>query len=274
MSVQKEEEEQKKKNKKQRKKQSASIKMANNVFGNPVTNDTVRLIYPNLPVSDITAGHRAQVAMLYRNADGKADNASRFVHELKDRYGTGTSTLCTLYNATGGPITFVLKNTWEGEVWNSPYPHIIQNGQWAAFLHVRSRLMGPSKEAVVYNGRNNNGVSCDWMVAWNTPRRDFQNRVLTQIRNAGFFRTVNWGTIDNLMERQRNNHSDTWNGCHSIVSIGAGSSPQFVATLTLANLPGNLLLMADDVSGVPKMLDSNYADDADEDDEATLAVVE
>ncbi|WP_368733983.1 hypothetical protein, partial [Acinetobacter pittii] len=120
----------------------------------------------------------------------------------KRSYGTGTSTLCMIYNATGGNLTFVLKHTWEGNVWQSPYPQLIQNGQWAAFLHVRGRLMGPSKEAIVYRGQNNDGASRDWMLAWNTPRRNFQNRVYTEIRSAGSFASVNWNTIDNSMERQ------------------------------------------------------------------------
>ncbi|KAG6469618.1 hypothetical protein ZIOFF_070548 [Zingiber officinale] len=89
--------------------------MATNVFGNPVTDDTVRLVFPNITV--ITARDRAGVALQYMNADEKATNVSRFVHNLKEAYGTGTSTLCMIYNATGGNLSFVLNHTWEGAVY-------------------------------------------------------------------------------------------------------------------------------------------------------------
>lgn len=248
--------------------------MAVNVFGNPVTDDTVRLVYPNL--TQITALHRAEVALQYMNADDRATNVSRFVHNLKGAYGTGTSTLCMIFNATGGNLQFDRHHSWEGSVWQSPFPQVIQNGQWAGFLFVRNRLMGPSKGAIVYRGQNNAGNGRDWMLAWNTPRMNWQNRVYTEIRSAGSFNSVNWNTINNSMEAQYNNHSTTALGCFSSVSIGSGSSPEFVGIMSLAGLRSDLAAIASDVSVVSESLDSKYEDEVGEggegEDEAAPAV--
>ncbi|KAL6544313.1 hypothetical protein OROGR_010810 [Orobanche gracilis] len=239
--------------------------MATNVFGNPVTDDTVRLVYPNL--TQITALDRAGVALQYMNADDRATNVSRSVHNLKEAYGNGTSTLCMVFNATGGNLHFDRHHSWEGSVWRSPFPDIIQNGQWAGFLFVRDRLMGPSKGAIVYRGENNDGIGRDWMLAWNTSRMDWQNRVYTEIRAAGSFNSANWNTINNSMEAQTNNHSTTSLGCFASGSIGSGSSPEFVGRMSLAGLRSDLAAIASDVSVISESLDSKYKDDVGEGDE-------
>ncbi|KAG6467874.1 hypothetical protein ZIOFF_072438 [Zingiber officinale] len=215
--------------------------MATNVFGNPVTDETVRLVSPN--ITQITARDRARVALQYMNAEEKATNVSRFVHNLKEAYGTGTSTLGMIYNATGGNLTFDLNHTWEGAVWHSPYPQIIQNGQWAGFLHVRDRLIGPSKEAIVYRG------------------------VYAEIGTAGGFGSANWNAIDSKMDSQTNNYSTTALGGFASASIGAGSSPEFVGIMSLDDLGSNFMAMASDVSVVSQSLDSKYVDDVDGADE-------
>ncbi|XP_060672992.1 23 kDa jasmonate-induced protein-like [Ziziphus jujuba] len=232
--------------------------MAANVFGNPVTDDTVRLVYPG--IQKITAKHRAEVALMYKNAEDKHVNVNRYVHNLKASYGTGTSTLCMIYNATGGNLTFSSTYNWDGQVWQSPYPPMIQNGQWAGFLHVRSRLVGPSKAAVVYSGRNNDGSGCDWMLAWNTKRLNYDNRVYTEIRGAGHFNVNRWDYINSLLKQQSNNHSDTWNGCYSIISVGGGSSPALEATMTLADLDAKFMEIARAIA-MPEGLDSKTVDD-------------
>ncbi|CAH9113959.1 unnamed protein product [Cuscuta epithymum] len=236
--------------------------MATNVFGTPVTDATVRLVYPNLRPEEITATLRAQVALRDMNANNRADNASTYVHNLKDAYGTGTTTLVTFFNATGGDLSFVSYHSWEGSVWRYPVPHLVQNGQWGAFLHVRDRLMGPSKAALIFSGFNHAGVACDWLLAWNTPRRHFQNRVYTEIRALRGFNSVNWNTIDNAMERNLNNHTTTWNGCLSSMALGSGSSPQLVARVSLDGLSQ---LIAE-TEPVPASLDSKYVDDDGQDD--------
>ncbi|KAL3645942.1 hypothetical protein CASFOL_011122 [Castilleja foliolosa] len=114
--------------------------MSTNVFGIPVDNGTVQQI--QIGITNITAQHRAEVALSYINSEGKANDATRFVDDLKRQYGTGTSTLCTIYNATA-------------------------MGRVPAR---RGSLTGPSKEAALYTGQNLAGNNREWLLAWNTRR--------------------------------------------------------------------------------------------------------
>lgn len=94
-------------------------------------------------------------------------------------------------------------------------------------------------------------------------------QVYAEIRTVGGFGSVNWNTIDSLMERQTNNYSTTTLGGFASASVGAGSSPEFVGILSLAGLGSNFMAMASDVSVVSQSLDSKYVDDVDgADDEA------
>lgn len=208
--------------------------MAANVFGNPVTDDTVRLFYPNL--TEITANDRARVALKLKNAEEKAQNASTYVHNLKNDFGVGTCTLCMIYNATGDDLTFVLNHTWQGFLWKSPYPTLIQNGQWAAFLHVRSTLAGYSAEAVVYRGKNKYGTLCDWMLAWSIAPMGSKNCVYTEIREKDHYFTDRWGYIDWKMNDHPNFHSDTCYWCKSTISVGGSGSPELEAVMTLEDV--------------------------------------
>ncbi|KAF3447787.1 hypothetical protein FNV43_RR08491 [Rhamnella rubrinervis] len=114
--------------------------MAGNVFGNPVTDDIRREL-------------------------------QNFVHNLKQRYGSGISSLCMIFNATGRSLTYVGNKDWNGQIYESPYPSLLQNGQWGAFLHTRPKVsLRGSQGAVVYRGQNNAGVPSDWMLAWSIPR--------------------------------------------------------------------------------------------------------
>lgn len=237
--------------------------MAANVFGIPVTDDTVKIMYPELQ-GPITANQRAEVALLYRTAENKHVLVNQYVHNLKDRYGTGTSTLCMVYNATGGTVDFSRVHNWEGEVWGSPAPSVIQNGQWAGFLHVRGRLAGPSKAAVVYSGKNNAGDGRDWMLAWNTSRMNYANRVYTEIRAKNHFNTDRWSYISGLMDRQSTSHIDTWGGCRSVIAVGGGSSPALEATMTLDGLSVRFVEIADAIAS-SEGLDSTTVDDAGDD---------
>ncbi|KAF3447933.1 hypothetical protein FNV43_RR08640 [Rhamnella rubrinervis] len=234
--------------------------MAGNVFGNPVTDDIVRLIYPD--VKEITPKLRSQVAFRYINADGRDVNCKNFVHNLKQRYGSGISSLCMIFNATGRSLTYVGIHDWHGHIYESPCPSLIQNGQWGAFLHTRpTASLEGSEGAVVYRGKNNAGVACDWMLAWSIPRFG-RNSVsttylvvvrlnvahvmeqnvgqltrtgiaFTEIREAHHYETDYWGYIKGLLESKPTSYNETWSGCHSAVTIGGGTSPEFVGVMSL-----------------------------------------
>ncbi|KAF3447812.1 hypothetical protein FNV43_RR08517 [Rhamnella rubrinervis] len=205
--------------------------MAGNVFGNPVTDDIVRLIYPD--VKEITPKLRAQVAFQYINADGRDVNCKNFVHNLKQRYGSGISSLCMIFNATGRSLTYVGSHDWHGHIYESPCPSLIQNGQWGAFLHTRpTASLEGSEGAVVYRGKNNAGVACDWMLAWSIPRFG-RNSAFTEIREAHHYETDYWGYIKGLLESKPTSYNETWSGCYSAVTIGGGTSPEFVGIMSL-----------------------------------------
>ena len=139
--------------------------MAGNVFGNPVTDDVVKLIYPT---QQVTPQLRAQVAFQYMNADGRNVNCQNFEHNLKTQCCTGYSLLGMIFNCTGDTLTHVNSKDWHGSVWKSPAPAKIQNGQWGGSLYVHSTLHW-SEGAVVYLGNNGDGVGCEWLLAWDNP---------------------------------------------------------------------------------------------------------
>ncbi|KAF3447768.1 hypothetical protein FNV43_RR08472 [Rhamnella rubrinervis] len=205
--------------------------MAGNVFGNPVTDDIVRLIYPN--EKEITPKLRAKVAFQYINADGRDVNCKNFVHNLKQRYGSGISSLCMIFNATGSNLTYVGNKDWHGQIFESPYPSLIQNGQWGAFLHTRPKVsLEGSEGAAVYRGKNNAGVPSDWMLAWSIPRIG-HNSAYTEIREAHHYETDHWSYIKGLLESKPTYYTGTWNGCYSAVTIGRGTSPEYVGIMSL-----------------------------------------
>lgn len=75
-----------------------------------------------------------------------------------------------VYNATGNSITFHEAKDWHGQIWQSPYPERIQNGQWGVFLHVKNfGAMTGSMAAAVYLGQAVSGDQCDYMMAWMHP---------------------------------------------------------------------------------------------------------
>lgn len=143
--------------------------MASNVFGNPITNQTLEAM-PKYEGKTITRLDRATEAINMKNDGGKDKDVRAYVDSLKQKWGTGVSTLCLFYNATGDPITFICDHNWHGHIGPDPYPLKIANGQWGGFLHVKtSGVATGSSAAVVYRGQNNNDIHCDWMAAWSNP---------------------------------------------------------------------------------------------------------
>ncbi|KAH7515061.1 hypothetical protein FEM48_Zijuj11G0156100 [Ziziphus jujuba var. spinosa] len=76
-----------------------------------------------------------------KNADDKDVNARKFVESLKPKYGVlVVTTTCLIYNATGNRLTYVGSHDWQGHIGDSPYPLVLENGQWNAFLHVCTEI--------------------------------------------------------------------------------------------------------------------------------------
>ncbi|KAK1271557.1 hypothetical protein QJS04_geneDACA013022 [Acorus gramineus] len=209
--------------------------MAYNVFGNPITNSTLEGM-PEYNGKTITRKDRAHVALNMKNAADKDVNARQYVENLKARWGTGVSTLCLLYNATGDTVTFVTSHDWHGHIGPAPYPTEMANGQWGGFLHVKtSGAATGSSAAVVYHGMNGAGNGCDWMASWSNPwdRNRYNNSAYTEIREAGHFDKTVWGVVSNKLNSSGLQHTDKWNGCLSTVTTGSDTSPIFEGIFTL-----------------------------------------
>lgn len=55
----------------------------------------------------------------------------------------------------------------------------------------------------------------------------------TEIRNANYYETVNWGNVSDSLYKSGIQHSNKWNGCLSDVSTGNGTTVVFEAIMTL-----------------------------------------
>lgn len=142
---------------------------ANNLFGEVVDNCKLDKMSRYMGKKK-TQEDRVREACYLIGEDGKDVKASRYVKSLKAMYGNAKSTLCLLYNATGDTLYHVTDHEWYGQIGGAPYPTEIGNGQWAAFHHVH-KIAEPSGSvaAVVYRGKNTEGQSQDYLVAWYIP---------------------------------------------------------------------------------------------------------
>jgi hypothetical protein len=142
--------------------------MASNVFGTPITDETLKAM-PEYHGKQISQKDRACVAMDMKNAEGKDANARKFVEALREQHADEQqlqTTLCLIYNATGDPVTYVRDYHWAGHLGGSPYPVVISNGQWAAFLHRQWSNESDTQASVVYSGKNNRGDYKHWLITW------------------------------------------------------------------------------------------------------------
>ncbi|KAM5579708.1 hypothetical protein ABKV19_009471 [Rosa sericea] len=148
--------------------------MMANVFGNPITDSTLKGM-AEYADREITAVDRARMAINMKTANMKDMNAHTYVENLKRQWGSELSTLCLIYNATGNTMMLVGSKDRDGHIGQVPYPIVIQNGQWGAFLHVGDSSYG-SMASVVYRGKNGKiGNDCDYIMAWSNTRRRAKN---------------------------------------------------------------------------------------------------
>ncbi|XP_022722708.1 23 kDa jasmonate-induced protein-like [Durio zibethinus] len=204
---------------------------ATNVFGEPITENVVMGIpeYANR-----ARQIRADVAKQWKGKDCKYEEALGYVKALKRQWGTGASTLCLVYNATGEPLTFVTSHDWFGHIYQT-CPRVIANGQWGGFLHVKAAVAASGSEAaVVYRGKNKDGRATDWLLAWDNPWRvDLDKQAYVEIHEAGYFERVDWGAIAKSLEGATSHHYATWEGCIAYVKIENDTSPLYEAVLSL-----------------------------------------
>ncbi|KAL9233991.1 hypothetical protein vseg_008918 [Gypsophila vaccaria] len=180
-----------------------------------------------------TQQDRARQAMHLINDKAKNSNAANYVQSLKNDYGNGVSSLCVVYNATGDTLHYVADHDWYGYIGRTPYPVEIGNGQWGAFLHVhRTGEPSGSEAAVVYRGRNKDGIECDFLIAWDTPWGPWNsNKAYCEVGGVNSFQS-RWEEIYRKISKGSKSHSSDKEGCHIHVDIGGGTSPFVSAHLT------------------------------------------
>ncbi|KAH7515035.1 hypothetical protein FEM48_Zijuj11G0153400 [Ziziphus jujuba var. spinosa] len=116
--------------------------MALNVFGKPITNQTLKAMMEYQDKEVITAVDRAYEALMMKDADNKVEKARKFVEGLKPKYGAALiSTLYLIYKATGNRLTF--------------------ESRYNGFI-----------AATIYHGQDENGDAFDWILSWYNPRND------------------------------------------------------------------------------------------------------
>ncbi|KAH7515064.1 hypothetical protein FEM48_Zijuj11G0156400 [Ziziphus jujuba var. spinosa] len=213
--------------------------MASNVFGNPITNQTLEAM-PKYQGKETTAVHKAYEAPIMKNIDNEDVNARKFVESLKPKYNVVVTTTCLICIATGKRLTFVGSNDWQGHVGDSPYPLLLENGQWVHFFMSRIfhrlaldplqllYIMVIMRMEMLLNGcwlGTIQGIECS---------------------TADHYEGMDWNIInDDKLSMLDRYSSDTWNGCYSSVIAGYPDvmdvkttnriCPIFEGTMTLKN---------------------------------------
>ncbi|XP_060675778.1 uncharacterized protein LOC132805044 [Ziziphus jujuba] len=140
----------------------ASRYMGDAVFGNPITNSTLGL--PDfLDKKNIQRIDRARMALNMKNAEKKNAKALQYLEKLKEQSE-------------------------------------IANGQWAAFMHVSKPVH--SIGAVVYSGKDPQGVDCYWMVSWDNPndKNKWNTQAYSEIREKNHFSNCDWQVVYDKMQ--------------------------------------------------------------------------
>ncbi|XP_015870260.3 23 kDa jasmonate-induced protein [Ziziphus jujuba] len=214
--------------------------MATNVFGNPITDKTLKALPEYASKAVITSEDRAQVAL-----NLKDKNAAKFAEELaRIQFPEDVRVLGTIYNATGHTLTFAYDHDWSGHVDRKySYPPKIENGQLGAFLHIGDcpiNVIGGQKASIaaaVYHA-NNGWKSSKWVFAW---LNEWSSEKIIHNKNKVFTKFEEPQTVENweaILEKLKNSHQNpaesTAYGFKATVLIGSGNTPTLNATITLA----------------------------------------
>ncbi|CAL5330387.1 unnamed protein product [Camellia sinensis] len=199
--------------------------MAYKVFGNPITEETLKGMPEYANKSIITHVDKAHVAFNMKST--VEAQVREYMENLQKKVPCGRiRTYCKIYNATGATVTFYTKRDYSGKLAaGSVYPVIIENGQCGAFVHEGTKEMGTEKcngscGAVVYSGRNNNEEVCDWMMSWSNPIPvGNDNKVYTEIAEHGHYPPNPahpvWFEIHAKLHLSGSTSKYIWNGCES-----------------------------------------------------------
>ncbi|KAK9735911.1 hypothetical protein RND81_04G237400 [Saponaria officinalis] len=203
--------------------------MAKNVFGTPVTDATLMGMteYHDKPIEAVD---RARVALQMKNAEGKDNEALTFVERVQEAVET-KGVKCLIYNATGGPIKLIAAFEYNGCVSVSPYPNVIQNGQWAAFVY--EKWSDGSLAAVIYEETRSEGRQ--FVVGWRHKDNEF-SKCYGEICPYGYYGNISDNSLREALKNQIGGSVFTHiceDGDDTILSsIGNTGLPTFEAILT------------------------------------------
>ena len=194
--------------------------MADMVFGNPITEETLKGMPEYQNKTTITLTDKAHMALSMKNV--AEARAFEYMENLKAViiHFDGVITLGCIYNATGSTITHSVKHDFSGKLAaQSTYPAKIENGQYGVFKHEGTCGNYPgSCGAVVYRGTNKDGKACDWMFSWSNPTSK-DNKVLTEIAEHGHYKANSndptWDHVHEKLSESGTTSACEWNGCVS-----------------------------------------------------------
>ncbi|XP_048328787.2 23 kDa jasmonate-induced protein [Ziziphus jujuba] len=197
--------------------------MAPNVFGDPITDETLKALPEYANKETITSEDRAQVAL----------------NRKLPIPGIPVNVFGYIYNATGHTLKLVYDHDWSGHVDESlSYPQKIENGQWGTFLHIGDYAPGlfmrQSTAAVVYFANNGRiGGFCKWLLAWHSGGFIGENKVFTVFEEPQSVEH-DWEAIREKLNDSGQEHTErTPYGFKATVTITPGNTPALIATITL-----------------------------------------
>ncbi|KAF5951332.1 hypothetical protein HYC85_009276 [Camellia sinensis] len=202
--------------------------MAYKVFGNPITEETLKGMPEYANKSIITHVDKAHVAFNMKSTV-EAQVREYMENLQKILPGDRVYTVCKIYNATGATVTFYTKRDYAGKLAaGSVYPVKIKNGQCGVFVHEGTKEMCTEEctgectgscGAVVYSGRNKDKEVCDWMMSWSNRICDPYNKVYTEIDEHGHYppnpADPVWFEIHAKLHLSGSTSKYIWNGCES-----------------------------------------------------------
>ncbi|KAL9233556.1 hypothetical protein vseg_008536 [Gypsophila vaccaria] len=159
--------------------------MTSNVFGEPVTNTTLRNMREFYEESCIEARERARVALEAKNVEEKETKARQFNEAGLQAISNG-GVGCLIYNATGGPLTLVAVFEYAGWISEpSHYPTLLLNGQWAAFVHAKDYDRS-SNGALVYEATQY--PQSQWVLGWyKRGSASASSKCYVELRPSGYY---------------------------------------------------------------------------------------
>ncbi|KAL7234926.1 hypothetical protein ACSBR1_018403 [Camellia fascicularis] len=203
--------------------------MAYKVFGNPITEETLKGMPEYANKSIITHADKAHMA--FNKKSSVEAQVREYMENLQKKVpGDRVHTFCTIYNATGDIVTFYTKHDYSGKLAEySVYP-------CGVFVHEGTKEMCTGKctgscGAVVYSGRNNDEEVCDWMMSWSNPisLENLDNKVYTEIAEHGHYKPYPkdpvWIEIREKLLQSGSTSKYIWKGCESyMISTRIGNS--------------------------------------------------